>query len=162
MHESKACTHVPVPEGTWVPRYFKVGGSTGYSTTYSIENCVQMQKYENSLFFFEFSISTSAYLGSTVYGDPADSAKVHQVERTFRGTKPQLFTQISIFSGSTRRKVWPTRTGLLDSETARSQARSRGKKIRPYGVKISKSLFRLWTARIVLSSFCRSRKVVWD
>jgi hypothetical protein len=36
------------------------------------------------------------------------------------------------------------------------------KKIGHYGVKISKSVFRLGPTRIVFSSFCRSRKVVWD
>ena len=49
--------------------------------------------------FFEFSIGTSAYLGIGVYGDLADSAKVHQLERTFRGTKPPFPTQILTFSG---------------------------------------------------------------
>ena len=36
--------------------------------------------------FFESSISSSAYLGIGVYVDLADSAKVHQLKRTFRGT----------------------------------------------------------------------------
>ena len=110
--------------------------------------------------FFGFSISTSAYLGIGVYGDLADSAKVHQVERTFRGTASLIVTQFSTFSGSTRRKVWPT--GLLDSDPARPQARSREKQFGHYGVKISKSFFGLGPTRIVFSSFCRSRKVVWD
>ena len=96
---------------------------------YFLENCVR--KFENSKVrkfsgFLKISISTSAYLGIGVYGDLADSAKVHQLERTFRGTKPPLFMAILTFSGCTRRKVWPT--GLLDSETARPQARSREKK----------------------------------
>ena len=110
--------------------------------------------------FFEFSISTSAYLGIGVYGDLADSAKVHQLERTFRGTASLILTRFSTFSGCTRRKVWPT--GLLECETARHQARSREKKIGHYGVKISKSFFWLVPGSIVFSSFCRSRKVVWD
>ena len=108
----------------------------------------------------EFSISTSAYLGIGVYGDLADSAKVHHLERTFRGIKPPFPTQFSTFSGCARRKVWPT--GLLDSETARRKARSREKKIGQYGVKISRSFFWLPPGSIVFSSFCRSRKMVWD
>ena len=55
--------------------------------------------------FFEFSISTSAYLGIGVYGDLADSAKVHQLERTFRGTVSLIPIRFSTFSGCTRRKV---------------------------------------------------------
>ena len=130
---------------------------------YFLENCVR--KFENSKVrkfsgFLKISISTSAYLGIGVYGDLADSAKVHQLERTFRGTASPIPTWISTFSGWTRRKVWPT--GLLDSETARHEARSREKKIGHYGVKISKSFFLLVSGSIVFSSFCRSRKVVWD
>ena len=130
---------------------------------YFLENCVR--KFENSKVrkfsgFFEILISTSGYLGIGVYGDLADSAKVHQLERTFRGTASPIPTCISTFSGWARRKVWPT--GLLDSETARPQARSRENKFGHYGVKISKSFFRLGPTSIVFSSFCRSRKVVWN
>ena len=47
----------------------------------------QVRKFSS---FFEFSISTSAYLRIGVYGDLADSVKVHQLERTFHGTaKPE-------------------------------------------------------------------------
>ena len=54
--------------------------------------------------FFEFSIGASAYLGSRVYWDLADSAKVHQLERTSRRTRPPLVTDLSIFSRCTERK----------------------------------------------------------
>ena len=87
---------------------------------YFLENCVRT--FENSKVrkfsgYVEILLSTSAYLGIGVYGDLADSARVHQLERTFRRTKPPLFTRNSTFSGFTRRKVLTT--GLLDSETAR-------------------------------------------
>ena len=51
--------------------------------------------------FFEISVSTSEYLRSTVYGPLADSAKVHPLERTFRGTASLIPTQFSTFSGCT-------------------------------------------------------------
>ena len=85
-----------------------VGVLVRHLQAYLVEICVR--KFENSKVgkfsgFFEISISTSVYLGIGVYGDLADSAKVHQLERTFRRTASPIPIRFSTFSGCTRRKV---------------------------------------------------------
>ena len=112
--------------------------------------------------FFEFSISTSAYLGSRVYVDLAYSAKVTRLERTFHDIQPSLVNDWSTFSRCTWRKVWPTKLGSgfwpCRHLYLRKVARYWGK----YGVKVSKAFFSKRTTGIVFRSICWSRKVVLD
>ena len=127
---------------------------------YFLENCVQMQKYENSLFFsnfqlvllrtseLEFTGIWQVLLGSTSLS-ALSAAQNLRLSFDFRLLADALEEKSDL------QVFWILILGDLKRDLEK-------KKIGHYGVKISKSFYSLRSPSIVFSSFCRSRKVVWD
>ena len=121
-------------------------------------NLLKVRKFS---VFFEFSIRTSAYLGIAVYWDLADSAQVHQAHC------PRHKTSVS-------HSIFPLSADALEEKSdlqvflilrlpvPKRDLEKNNSVTTGYGLKISNSFFRLGMARIVFSSFCKSRKVVWN
>ena len=118
-----------------------------------------MHGYENSLVFSNFQL----VLFSTVHVQ-------------FKGLFPILLRSTSLSALSAAQNLRCSWHFRLSADALEEKSdlqvfwilmvpipkRDLEKKIGHYGVKISKSFFRLGTTTIVFSSFCRSRKVVWD
>ena len=124
---------------------------------YFLENCVQMQKYENSLVFSNFQL-----------------VLLRTLELEFTGIWQILLRSTSLSALSAAQNLRLSFDFQLSADALEEKSdlqvfwililpglkRDLEKGFCHYGVKISKSFFGLRPARIVFSSFCRSRKVV--
>ena len=120
---------------------------------YFLENCVQMQKYENSLFFSNFQLVL-------LRTSELEFTWIWPILLRSQGWVHFTRHKTSISHGNFDFQRMHSKKSLTYRAPEMWDPRER--KIGHYGVKISKSFFWPRPGSIVFSSFCRSRKVVWN